>query len=56
MTMKFELGLWYIAIYPNGRRLRFQFIGGEPPMVETEDGRRLTLEEVINGCTEVIPA
>ena len=55
ITVKFELGLWYVVIYADGTSLRFKFIGGEPPMVETEDGRVISLSEVLNGCVKIIP-
>ncbi|MBR5104429.1 MAG: hypothetical protein IKV05_07075 [Bacteroidales bacterium] len=55
INVKFELGLWYVVIYSNGTRLRFKFIGGEPPMVETEDGQIISLSEVINGAIKIIP-
>lgn len=55
INVKFELGLWYVVIYSNGTRLRFKFIGGEPPMVETEDGQMMPLSEVINGAIKIIP-
>ena len=54
ITVKFELGLWYVVIYADGTSLRFKFIGGEPPMVETEDGQMMPLSEVISGAIEII--
>lgn len=55
INVKFELGLWYVVIYSNGTRLRFKFIGGEPPMVKTEEGQIISLSEVINGAIKIIP-
>ena len=47
------LGLWYIIIFGNGRRLRFKFIGGEPPMVQTEDGQTISLNEATSSAAEI---
>ena len=51
--LHFELGKWYCAIYFDGTRIRFKFIGNNPPMVETEDGRILSLYEVTKDADEI---
>lgn len=54
-TFNFGLGLWYIAMYPNGNAVRFQFIGGNPPMGKTEQGDDILLDDIINGSKDIIP-
>ena len=54
-TFNFGLGLWYIAIYPNEDFIRFQFIGGNPPMGKTEQGDDILLDAIIKGSKDIIP-
>lgn len=54
-TFNFGLGLWYMAIYPNKDFIRFQFIGGNPPMGKTEQGEAILLDDIINGSKDIIP-
>ena len=52
-NLHFILGEWYCVIYPNGKRFRFKFIGGNPPKVETEDGRIIPLHEATKDAVEI---
>lgn len=51
--LHFELGKWYCTINFDDTRLSFKFIGDNPPMVEIEDGRILTLCEVTKDAEEI---
>ena len=52
-NLHFIVGEWYLVVYSNGKRLRFKFIGGNPPMVETEDGQIISLYEATKDAVEI---
>lgn len=41
-----DLGKHYIAILADGSQLKFQFIGGATPTVETEDGHHISIQSL----------